>query len=452
MSATSDPTSSSVSGRVLGPAGAALAAAGGEPSSADVLRRAAGETWEPRVLVVDDDPVSCVAHQRLLEQLGLVVEVAGDGPEAIEMARAWPYVAIFMDCSMPDIDGFRATREIRTLEGLAQAPIVIAVTSRPRHVCLASGMDHHILKPLRLEELAADCLRLGLTRRPDLVAEAAPADDRADDAPALTARAGVSERRTAELAASFVRRGLLHLPRLWRAVNSGDTAAVHRTARDLGQHAASVGAAHLAAVCEELSEAARRGQIDNVVRLEPQVRTALARTAAAARDELHPGPTALGQPIVPAPGPFPEVSETAPEHVSEAAAEAAPDPSRPIRVVVADDDPLARLAIEAMIGRGDGLELAGSAADVDEIVALVGEQRPDVAVLDYMMPGGGGTEAARRIRRISADTQVIALTATDRPEAYLAMLRAGAAGLLVKGSPADRLVAMIHRAVEQPAA
>jgi CheY-like chemotaxis protein len=55
------------------------------------------------------------------------------------------------------VDGYRAARQIRARDGLDHSPPVIAVTSRSREVCLASGMDHHIARPLRLETLQAAC-------------------------------------------------------------------------------------------------------------------------------------------------------------------------------------------------------------------------------------------------------------------------------------------------------
>jgi DNA-binding NarL/FixJ family response regulator len=99
-----------------------------------------------------------------------------------------------------------------------------------------------------------------------------------------------------------------------------------------------------------------------------------------------------------------------------------------------------------MIKRGERLELVGSAADVPQIVELAAATRPDVAVVDFIMPGGGGPEAARQIQERSPGTRIVGLTAADGPDAYKAMLRAGASGLLVKGGSAERLVEMIHRA------
>src|SRR6202012_3511903 len=94
--------------------------------------------------------------------LGIAADVVGDGAEAVTTSAGWPYVAIFMDCGTEAVDGYRPARQIRPRDGLDHSPPVIAVTSLSREVCLASGMDHHIAKPLRLEALQAECEQLGL--------------------------------------------------------------------------------------------------------------------------------------------------------------------------------------------------------------------------------------------------------------------------------------------------
>jgi len=382
--------------------------------------------WEPRVLVVDDDLVCQLAARRLFKNLGIAADVVSEGAEAVKVSAEWPYVAIFMDCGTEAVDGYRTARQIRARAGLALSPPVVAVTSLSREVCLASGMDHHIAKPLRLETLQAECEQLGLIPRPGIALE--PAAVRSGSATPLLAtqpdhRAGA----TAERAAAFARDAIPVLPTLWRAANAGDLTAIERAASDLAQRAADAGAARVAVVCHELGAAAAAGDADAAAEVEPAVRQALRLTAGAARTQLESGAGASA--VEPAAGP----SE------SHAA----------VRVVIADDDPLARMAIEAMIKRGERLELVGSAADVPQIVELAAATQPDVAVVDFIMPGGGGPEAARQIQERSPGTSIVGLTAADGPDAYLAMLRAGASGLLVKGGSAERLVEMIHRAHER---
>ena len=115
-------------------------------------------------------------------------------------------------------------------------------------------------------------------------------------------------------------------------------------------------------------------------------------------------------------------------------------------MLIADDDPLARALIEEIIKRDDELELVGSAGDADGAVQLAGEHQPDVAVLDWVMPGGGGPQAARQIQIQSPDTKIVALTSSDSPQAEMDMLRAGASSFLVKGCSPEELVRTVRAA------
>ena len=112
----------------------------------------------------------------------------------------------------------------------------------------------------------------------------------------------------------------------------------------------------------------------------------------------------------------------------------------PIRVLLADDEPALRTALTELLGHEDRVELVGTAADAEEAIRMAETSHPDVALVDVRMPEGGGPHAARGITRVSPGTRVIALSAYEDRANVLAMLRAGAAGYLVKGTAADELV------------
>jgi CheY-like chemotaxis protein len=110
-----------------------------------------------RVLLAEDNPVNRMVAVRILEKLGCLVDVASNGLEAMEMAFLFPYEAIFMDCGMPEMDGYAATREIRLRQPrLSRVPIV-AVTANAiagaREECLEAGMDDYIAKPILSADL-----------------------------------------------------------------------------------------------------------------------------------------------------------------------------------------------------------------------------------------------------------------------------------------------------------
>jgi signal transduction histidine kinase/CheY-like chemotaxis protein len=119
-------------------------------------RNASRETW--RVLVVDDNAVNQRVAVRLLERLGLRIDVAGNGLEAVRMVRELPYDAVFMDCQMPEMDGYAATREIRRAEKPGQHIAIIAMTAEAlagaREKCLLAGMDDYMSKPVKLGDLS----------------------------------------------------------------------------------------------------------------------------------------------------------------------------------------------------------------------------------------------------------------------------------------------------------
>jgi PAS domain S-box-containing protein len=113
---------------------------------------------------------------------------------------------------------------------------------------------------------------------------------------------------------------------------------------------------------------------------------------------------------------------------------------------VADDKPAVRDAICDLVAEQDDMEIVGAAPDARQAIELAGSSAPDVALLDVKMPGGGA-EAAEGIRRVSPRTRVVALSAYEDLASILAMLRGGAVGYLVKGTPPSEILEAIRRAV-----
>jgi len=106
-----------------------------------------------KVLLVEDNRVNRKLAMLILERVGCQVDVAMDGAEGVEKYKAGNYQAIFMDCQMPVMDGYEATRTIRELEAGKSSHIpIIAVTANAmkgdREKCLECGMDDYISKPI----------------------------------------------------------------------------------------------------------------------------------------------------------------------------------------------------------------------------------------------------------------------------------------------------------------
>ena len=135
-----------------------------QPGTVDELR----QEREGCVLLVEDNPVNRTVVEAMLRSLGLQVSAAGDGAEAVSMVSRENYALILMDCRLPVMDGYEATRRIRQLPGLETLPI-IALTANARHgdreICLQAGMNDYLAKPFKRTDLQ-QVLQRWLTFKP----------------------------------------------------------------------------------------------------------------------------------------------------------------------------------------------------------------------------------------------------------------------------------------------
>ncbi|GAA3339147.1 response regulator transcription factor [Curtobacterium pusillum] len=112
-----------------------------------------------------------------------------------------------------------------------------------------------------------------------------------------------------------------------------------------------------------------------------------------------------------------------------------------IRVVVADDHPIVRAGIVALLQDADDVEVVGQASDGETAVALVLAERPDVVLMDLRMPGMNGDEATAAILAREPGIRVLILTTYESDDQILAAIEAGAAGYLLKAAPESEILA-----------
>lgn len=117
------------------------------------------------------------------------------------------------------------------------------------------------------------------------------------------------------------------------------------------------------------------------------------------------------------------------------------------RIVLADDHPLVREGIRAMLHRFDDLTVVGEAARGTEAVAVVATLRPDLLLLDLRMPDGDGPEVTRRVIELGTGTKVLILTTYDTDDDILPAIEAGANGYLLKDVEPARLAEAIRQTV-----
>ncbi len=119
-----------------------------------------------------------------------------------------------------------------------------------------------------------------------------------------------------------------------------------------------------------------------------------------------------------------------------------------VRVFIADDHELVRVALKQLIEDEPGMTVVGEAGDGEQAIEAVPEVSPDVLLLDMRMPGMDGVKICQQIRELCPDTRVLVLTSFDDDEEIFGVLAAGASGYLLKDSPADNVVQAVRSVAE----
>jgi two-component system, NarL family, response regulator DesR len=113
-------------------------------------------------------------------------------------------------------------------------------------------------------------------------------------------------------------------------------------------------------------------------------------------------------------------------------------------VLIVDDSPLMLNAIAGVLGTDESLKVVGTAIRIGDAVTTARQLRPDVAVIDVNMPGGGGWALARRLRQSVPGIRLVAYSAIDDPRIPRTLAAAGVAAYVIKGSDVELLLAAIH--------
>jgi signal transduction histidine kinase/ligand-binding sensor domain-containing protein/CheY-like chemotaxis protein/HPt (histidine-containing phosphotransfer) domain-containing protein len=232
-----------------------------------------------RVLVVEDQPLNREVAEGMLASLGIAVETAVDGREALARLEAESFDLVLMDCEMPVMDGFSATAALRRAEqGERRLPVIALTadaTAEGRAACLAAGMDDHLAKPFTREALHA-LLRRWLPaaqlsalpqaeRSPDAAAGADPAAGLLLDRTTLAALRALPPRGTQDMlsrvAAAYSADSERLMDELTRALEAGEAAQVARAAHAWRSCNGNVGALGLARLCAELERCGRSGDL-----------------------------------------------------------------------------------------------------------------------------------------------------------------------------------------------
>ena len=222
-----------------------------------------------RALVAEDSRVNQQVAVAALQKLGWAVDVVSDGQAACEATLAQNYDVVLMDCQMPGLDGFEATRAIRGREQAGQRLPIVAMTANAmtgdREACLAAGMDGYVSKPFAIADLNAALLPYAPPTQP-------PVSPTQRSGPPLASEdirarlSNLAHELDRDVVGSMIRAYLGDAPvthgKLSAALEARDAANVERLAHALRSSSATVGAAQLASACALLEKSAAVGLLD----------------------------------------------------------------------------------------------------------------------------------------------------------------------------------------------
>jgi len=268
----------------------------------------AASTDSPRVLLVEDNPVNQGVVSKALSLLGVQSDSAENGEEAVERCRSERFDLVFMDCQMPVMDGYEATRQIRESEQLAgRMPVpIVAMTANAmagdREKCLAAGMDDYIPKPVSISQLK-DCLTNWLPSSGDSSVGAPPEADlpappTPSVAPAGTESPAVLDQDVLQELKEIMQDDYLDLLKTYlrnapdlveqarKAIDAGDVDALLNPVHSLKSSSANVGAMAVSVLARDGERLAREGDIEGAARILAQIEAAFANAQRALREHI----------------------------------------------------------------------------------------------------------------------------------------------------------------------
>jgi two-component system sensor histidine kinase/response regulator len=240
----------------------------------------------PLILIVEDNDINQILVVRMLERRGYRADVAADGREALTKLEAQSYAAVLMDCQMPELSGYDATRELRDREAGRFITPVIAMTANAlrgdREKCLASGMDDYLSKPLKPKDLDR-ALRRWAPRQPTKHDSDRPGtpevpDTSTIDLPGIEAFLRESGDAAQTLIEIFGTQTSLLLTQMRTAIEASDTASLREKAHKLHGSCVTLAAGPMAEQCKLLENLAREGTIEGTSPLVDQIETAFSAT------------------------------------------------------------------------------------------------------------------------------------------------------------------------------
>jgi PleD family two-component response regulator len=396
------------------------------------------------ILIVDDEPGTRLMVASVIERLGHRVLQASDGAEGWAAFETFRPEVVITDWAMPEFTGTELAARIRAAEG--DYTYIMVLTGRAdeggSREAMRAGADDVLAKPADPAELERGLIA---AERITSMHQRMRADARVDALTGAGSRSRLDE-DLAALCARVVRYGHAYCIAMV-GLEPGSKDVLERGGRALVQEIRSGDAVYRSGAAEfvvllpeqamdtaNLAAARLRGALENAVPAGTAVSVGIVTTAG-----VEPEPEAL---LALATAALSRSVESG--GVEGSGSEAG---GSVLRLIVADDDPVSRLMLGAIVKREPGFDLVGEAADAGQAIELALRRRPDVVLLDVDMPGGGGARAAVEIREALPEVRIVAISADDSQGSQYDMMRAGAVGFVIKGSSDDEILRVIRSSV-----
>jgi two-component system, cell cycle response regulator len=391
-----------------------------------------------KILIVDDEAGTRLMVATAVEQLGHRAIQAADGDEGWQAFELHRPEVVITDWAMPGLDGTQLIGRIRASSGDYTYTMLLSgrVDEGASREAMRAGADDVLGKPPDPAELERGLIA---AERITALHRRLRDDARTDPLTGAGSRRRLDE-DLAALCARVSRYGHAYCLAMIGLEPGGDD-AVQRAGEALAVQIRSGDVLY------------RSGPAQFVVLLPEQgldtANLAAARLREAVVDAAPPQTTvSVGMVTTdaePEPAALLELAQAAMARATASGGIAGHDPAGGgLRLLVADDDPVSRLMIGAIVKREPGFELVGEAEDAAQAVELALRRRPDVVLLDVDMPGGGGARAAVEIREGLPEVRIVAISADDSQGSQYDMMRAGAVGFVTKGSSDDEILRVIR--------
>lgn len=361
------------------------------------------------ILIVDDNRTNQLVAKAMLKESGFQADVAANGQEALFLIADKNYDLILMDCNMPVMDGYEATRKIRSLNGdMSKIPIfAMTAVDNPNDIrrCLDVGMNDYLIKPLNLAILRKKLKDLPVGNPGQFRVSNSQKTSRIDTESFQNLENAIGN-KVGEIIDAFFADTPNYIDQIDNALNKQDWSQLHATAHSLKGSSRNLGANMFASICREIEELSQEEDISD---------SQISQRIVDLREEYIQVERCLNE-----------------KSTSLKSSRSQIESGKYELVLVVDDDRSTRLTIASAL-QADGLTIEQATNGQQAIDKFI-QFSPNLIIMDAVMPVKDGFEASQEIKRLPNGrlTPILIITALENDESVDRAFSSGAADFIPK--------------------